>query len=248
LISLYFVRYATGYAPHQKTYLYLVWMLWAFIRIRSASRPLGVDSLYDKLPGLGGDIITFNYTEFFPRQIAKRVRHFHGTVSQYLRVDDRRLVTDDPMLRAATTVDGVAAFIHDLRLDVRDHPSLDMPAIVPPVSFKPVMSRLQLSEWAEADRSLQEADRIVIVGYSFATADEHFNDLLRNTRATTRVLVVNPDLTGCCERVCRILGIQQDALTDRERRGFTVRASNRVTCVGAGAKHLTSEFVEEMFR
>jgi hypothetical protein len=34
---------------------------------------------------------------------------------------------------------------------------------------------------------------IVIVGYSFAMADEHFNDLLRHTKTTTRILVVNPN-------------------------------------------------------
>ena len=74
LLSLYFTRYLLGAQREQKKYLYIIWMLWAFLRYRSARRPAVVESIYDRFPALGGKIITFNYTEFFqPRQISGRL-------------------------------------------------------------------------------------------------------------------------------------------------------------------------------
>ena len=35
---------------------------------------------------------------------------------------------------------------------------------------------------------------MVVIGYSFAMADEHFNDLLRHTNESATVVVVNPDI------------------------------------------------------
>lgn len=248
LLSHYFVRYAAGSVADQKTYLYLVWMLWAFLRVRSAGRPMREDSLYAELPRLGGQVITFNYTNFFYDTMARNVKHFHGRLDRYVRVDDHVVVTDDAGLRAATTVEGVVAFIAGLRLDIKETPAIDMPAIVPPVSFKPVMSREQLRLWAEADDLLQAADRVVIVGYSFAAADEHFNDLLRHCKSGARVLVVNPDLSESAERACRVLDISVETLQSSQREGFDVLSSRRLTCVGAKAEQVNSKFLQEMFR
>ena len=41
-------------------------------------------------------------------------------------------------------------------------------------------------DWIEA------ADKIIIVGYSFAFADEHFNDMLRQNARDKKVIIVNP--------------------------------------------------------
>jgi hypothetical protein len=72
------------------------------------------------------------------------VRFFHGRLDRYLHVEDRSVVTDDALLKAAVNVPAIAKFVEGLRLDVTKAPQIDMPSIVPPISFKPVMSREQL--------------------------------------------------------------------------------------------------------
>jgi len=51
---------------------------------------------------------------------------------------------------------------------------------------------------------IKSAKIIVILGYSFSTADEHFNDLLRKQNRTANLLVINPSIEPVIEQVCRI--------------------------------------------
>jgi hypothetical protein len=200
------------------------------------------------LPLLGGDVITFNYTNFFVGPMAKNVKFFHGQLDRYLRVDDRTTVSDSAALRATSSVESVAAFISGLRLDVSDVPRIDMPAIVPPIGFKPVMSREQLRTWAAADELLQRADQIIVVGYSFATADEHFNDLLRKSNTSARVVVVNPNLGPALIEAARVLGVDSASLVDRHHGEFEVRASRRLTGVNARGEDLDAALLEDLMR
>ena len=246
LMSLYFMKYSLGRAADQKSFLYIVWMLWAFLRLKSTGRPRRDQSLYARLPTLCNDVITFNYTNFFDRQILKRVRFFHGDLDHYLRVDTRELVGGTPELAAATTVEGIVALINHLRLDVKDAPALDIPALVPPTSFKPLMSRQQLKVWSDTDDAIERAAVAVIVGYSFAMADEHFNDLLRHSNPLLRVIVINPDLTTASKEACRILGIDPASLVSETRGKVEVRRTGRLTCAGAKADEVTAELLKAL--
>ena len=241
LLSHYFTLYTVGKQSDQKTFLYIAWLLWAYLRLKSAGRSSRTASLYTRLPALGGDVITFNYTNFFVGPMESRVKYFHGRLDRYLRADDRTVVDD--VLRATTSVDEVVAFFDHVRLDVAQIPHVDFPAIVPPISFKPVMSREQLLVWADADECLQRADAVVIVGYSFATADEHFNDLLRKTPPSCRVFVVNPDLEAAMPAACRILNVDPQTLERKQIAGFDVQASRRITCIAAKAEQLDAELL-----
>jgi hypothetical protein len=248
LLSTYFMLFSAGKPADQKTYLYLAWMLWAFLRSRSTNRMPLDNSIYPKLPSIGGDIVTFNYTNFFPSTLVKQVKFFHGRLDRYLRVDDRQVITDDPALLHATDVSSITSFLGTLRMDVREPGAIDLPAIVPPISFKPVMSREQLRTWVEVDDRLQNAAIIVVVGYSFASADEHFNDLLRRSNPHSRVLVVNPDLGTPLKNVCRVVDIDPESLSASQRRGYDRRASGRLIYVAAKAEVVDGAFIDEMSR
>lgn len=248
LLSNCFMLYTLGRASDQRKYLYIAWMLWAFLWLKSRCATMVPSSIYAKLPGFGADVITFNYTNFFDPQTAKRVLYFHGSLTGYLRADDRRLVTDDKQQSQALDVEKVAAFVRSLRLDATQAPALDMPAIVPPISFKPVMSRQQILDWADADDTLQRATHVVVVGYSFASADEHFNDLLRNTPSTSRLLVVNPDSETVLKRACRVLDVDLSTLSSRTVDGFTLLSSRRLSCLTAKAEDITPELLDAVFQ
>jgi hypothetical protein len=248
LLSTYFMLFSAGKPADQKTYLYLVWMLWAFLRIRSVNRMLLDNSIYPALPSIGGDIITFNYTNFFPPTLTKRVKFFHGRLDRYLRVDDRQVITDNPSLVHATDIPSIATFLGTLRMDVGEPSAIDLPAIVPPTSFKPVMSREQLRTWVQVDDCLQNAALVVVVGYSFASADEHFNDLLRRCSPHGRILVVNPDLGAPLKNVCRVLNINPESLNSSSRDGYERRGSGRLIFVAAKAEVVDSHFLNSMSR
>jgi hypothetical protein len=248
LLSIYFLRYQDGPAPDKKTYLYLAWMLWAFLRVRSSGLGPREDSIYARLPRIGADVITFNYTNFFDPSMLGRVKFFHGRLDEYLRLDSRDVVRADSALKAATNPNRIAEFVDGLRLDVKADPSIDIPAIVPPTSFKPVMSRDQLRTWVEADDLLQRAGVVVVVGYSFGAADEHFNDLLRKTPPRTRILIVNPDLDHAARVGCELLGIDPNRLAAARADKFDLVRAERLTCVRARATNVTSEFLDAVLR
>ena len=243
LLSFFFARYATGTAADRKKYLYLAWMLWAFLQIRSGRLGIRGQSIYKHLPRFGTNVITFNYTNFFDQAMSARVLFFHGRLDQFLRMDTRELVTNHQDLDSALDVDRVANFLGSLRLDVRESPAVDVPALVPPTSFKPLMSRQQLRTWVRADDLLQEAALVVIVGYSFGMADEHFNDLLRNGNPRARILVANPDQESA-RAACRVLGLPPDSLKATKRETLRLLVSNRLTWVDAGASDVTPELVD----
>ncbi len=68
----------------------------------------------------------------------------------------------------------------------------------------------------------------MIAAYSFALADEHFNDLLRHAAKFERVTLINPDLDGTTARAARVLRL--DASNHRrgsDRQGReTLRVGN----------------------
>jgi hypothetical protein len=101
-------------------------MLWSFLWLRPRCKSSRPNSIYAKLALLGGDVITFNYTDFFDPQTAKRVVYFHGSLAGYLRADDRQLVTGDQRQPRAVDVEGVVAFLHSLRLDVGQGGAIDL--------------------------------------------------------------------------------------------------------------------------
>ncbi len=245
LLALYFVRFLSGSPADQRTYLYLVWMLWAFLRSRSARATGQAASLYPRLASLADAVITFNYTPFI-RQVkppVEQVTFFHGRLDQYLALDTR-VSTDIPShLLETEDQSRVASFLQARRLDVEQSLRLDVPALVPPTLFKPVMSREQLLLWADADRALQTATMVVVVGYSFGIADEHFNDLLRKCNPLSRIVVVNPDPGVPVDAACRLLQLDRDRLHPIQG-ALPMQGSGRLVCVQARAEDIDRALIQ----
>ena len=61
--------------------------------------------------------------------------------------------------------------------------------------LKPILSYKYIELWAKASEWVQEAEHIVIVGYSFNSADEHFNDILRNLHFNKKIDIIVPEAT-----------------------------------------------------
>jgi hypothetical protein len=238
LLASQFVRFSrTSILAERRNYLYLSWLLWAYVKWKAVNAvQQGRPSICQLISGLSVSVISFNYTNFFSRDSDGSVCHFHGSIREYLRLEDRTIVADDELLNSAGTVKEIAnLFANHLRLEVESYPKLDLPGIVPPLSFKPIMSPDQLTRWAGAQQGIQSASHIVIIGYSFSRADDHFNALLRRSRSDVRVTIVNPDLLGVTRAALGALGdsVPGDLSVDDEGRidtgrvlGIRARAEN----------------------
>lgn len=253
LLSDLFTGFYTKRAPDQKKYLYVSWLLWAFLRLTMEEKcQNGPSGLYAELANLGSQdhVVTFNYTtKFLPPTLNSRVSHFHGNCLSYLRWDTQEMFGDDDKVAQATSVDRMAEFIGGLDMDVGKG-RIFLPGIVPPLAVKPVLCREFLSAWYRAGEVIDAASAIVVVGYSFNTVDRHFNDLIRKRagHANARLVVINPDIDTTGKNVCSLLGKAPDTLTEITRNGFEARQGGSLLLVKARSEELTMAKLRQLVR
>ncbi len=168
-----------------KNYLYISWALWAFLVARQkevlefhGANPL---PFYGNVPS-EVRAITLNYTSFLRRHLgANNAIYFHGGLAEYVRMDTRDLLDIEDILQCdpATFIREIVAPNVDVKNDDLRQQRHVIPALVPPLRLKPILSHRYIDLWSKASDWVKEAERIVVVGYSFNNADEHFNDILR---------------------------------------------------------------------
>lgn len=244
LMASLFTGYFTKHIPDQKKYFYLAWLLWAYIRHREdAGRNRRDRSFYKTLSevGPGGGIITFNYTDFFYGEERPQNGYFHGDSKSFIRFHKREYVTNNVQIKAANTLERMLDFINGLQVDwTTDPPEVSLPAIVPPLAMKPIICTEYLERWYECGQTIKKANKIVILGYSFSVADEHFNDLIRKGNKEAKLIVVDPVLEGVVTRVCQIVNQEQATLRSTNVQGFQCKAGGRLMFVKAKAEDIDS--------
>ena len=251
LMADLFTGYFTQHIPSQRKYFYLAWLLWACIKHKEeAARTKRDLSFYKTLSDLGvsgNNIITFNYTDFFDNQTRPRNGYFHGDCKGFIRFRTREYVVNDVELRNATTLERMETFIAGLQVDWKAEPPLvSLPAIVPPLAMKPIICSEYLDRWYECGQTIKKARKIVIAGYSFSIADEHFNDLIRKGNQRAALVVVDPCLEDVVRRVCHIIGQNPAELEARAIGELECQTAGRLTLVKAKAEALKAEQLREL--
>jgi hypothetical protein len=245
LLGNLFIGYFTKHTPDQKKYFYLAWLFWAYIRHKEdVGRATRDRSFYKTLSevGPGGGIITFNYTDFFYGDERPKNGYFHGNAKAFIRFHTREFVANNIQVREATTLARMLDFINSLRVDWdQDPPEVSLPAFIPPLAMKPIISTEYLERWYECGRTLKAAKTIVILGYSFSVADEHFNDLVRKYNRHAKLIVVDPNLEGPVNRVCQMLSHDKTRLRARNIAGLECKAEGRLMFVKAKAEEIDSK-------
>jgi hypothetical protein len=107
--------------------------------------------------------------------------------------------------------------------------------------MKPIISTEYLERWYECGRTLKAAKTIVILGYSFSVADEHFNDLIRKYNRDAKLIVVDPGLDGPMNRVCHMLSHDVTRLRAKNVAGLECKADGRLLFVKAKAEEIDSK-------
>ncbi len=225
-----------------KNYLYIAWALWAYLVARQrevlevhAESPL---PFYGNVPG---DLraITLNYTAFLERTLgATNTIYFHGGLSDYVRMDTRDLLPVDDILNCDP-----AAFIRDVVTPNVDVTADDLrqqrhviPALVPPLRLKPILSHKYIELWSRASDWVKQAEHVVVVGYSFNNADEHFNDILR-CHFDRRIDIVVPEAmsTQFIGRMEKIFGTAADQYSKIKVKGFNALKAKKIRLIAAKA-------------
>ena len=251
LLGDLFSGFFTKRIIEQKQYLYVGWLFWAYLRLKMEQALENPQrALYDQLQVLpdNSQFITLNYTnKFFPEPLRSRVHHFHGDCLSYIRFDTRELIRDNQRMLDAVSPEGIADFIKSLDIQIGIG-KIYLPGIVPPLSVKPVVSREHLETWYKCGLLIDQAQAIVITGYSFNSADEHFNDLIRKRRGNTevRIIVINPDIAGTVVNVCKMLGQAPEHLNDVQKAGFECKQGGNLLFVKATTEELTAKALTEL--
>ncbi|NDV43114.1 hypothetical protein [Flagellimonas sediminis] len=95
---------------------------------------------------------------------------------------------------------------------------VSMPLIIPPVQHKEYdqFGSLFESLWNEAEKKIQEADKIIIIGYSFPNTDYRSSELFKSAfvkRSTMpKITIINPTPDPIAERFIYELGITESNL------------------------------------
>lgn len=195
-----------------KNYIYISWVLWAYLVYKQ--KKVMDNYQEDDLPfysNLSTEIkaITLNYTSFLEYQLGKEnVIYFHGSLAEYVRMDTRNLLPIEN-INDINIVDFIENIIKPNTDVISEEPKHTIPSLVPPLRLKPILSHKYIELWAKAADWIREADHIVVVGYSFNTADEHFNDILRCLHSDKKIDIIVPEAitNNFKRRIEKIFGI-----------------------------------------
>jgi hypothetical protein len=228
-----------------KNYLYIAWSLWAYLVAKQnqvlAAHEVSALPFYGKIPK---DVraITLNYTAFLQRRLGtEQALYFHGGLAEYVRMDTRDLL---PIERIHDL--DPAAFIREIVApnvdfsgdDLHQHKHV-IPALVPPLRLKPILSHRYIELWGQASAWVRDARHIVVVGYSFNNADEHFNDILR-CHPDRKVDVVVPEATTpeFCARMEKVFGTASNQYNKVTVNGFYALQAKKIRLIKARADEI----------
>lgn len=225
-----------------KNYIYIAWALWAYL-VAKQKEVLAAHG-GKALPFYGGipvDVraITLNYTAFLEQSLGEaKTIYFHGGLGDYVRMDTRDLLPVDQILECDPTQfirDVVAPNVDVNHEDIRQQRHV-IPALVPPLRLKPILSHRYIDLWSKASNWVKEAEHVVVVGYSFNNADEHFNDILR-CHPDRRIDIVVPEATSPAfvARMEKLFGTAANQYNTIKVNGFSGLKAKKVRLIAAKA-------------
>lgn len=225
-----------------KIYLYIAWALWAYLVDRQKTvlekHGSGPIPFYAAVP-LSARAITLNYTSFLQQHLGSaQTIYFHGGLSEYVRMDTRDLLSIENIAAcdpASFIRERVARNVNVTHEDLRQQRHV-IPSLVPPLRLKPILSYRYIDLWSQAAAWVKEANRIVVVGYSFNSADEHFNDILR-AYPDRHVDIVVPEATGTAflQRMEKVFGTSATQYNNITVQGFDSMKARKVRLIAARA-------------
>lgn len=74
--------------------------------------------------------------------------------------------------------------------------------VLPPLKLRPVISKHYIDTWYHASQMVLRASKIIILGYSFSSADNYFCDMLRENH-DAQIIIIDKNMEhGNCKSQC----------------------------------------------
>jgi hypothetical protein len=238
LLSDSFVGFYTGKEADIKRYMYVAWLLWSYMLFKEISVKDLLNSIYDRLDK-NSKFITFNYTDFISNSIQKENRiHFHGYNRSYIRLKNREFITpeENNALKNIHSLKDIYSLIQ--RLPIINNQDKLIPGIIPPIEIKPLISISFLKLWSKAMNWIKEADKIIIIGYSFAFADEHFNDMIRQSARNKKIIIVNPAFKTIIPQLTLIFNCYDNNFHETEIQNKAALKYENLTIINSKAEEI----------
>lgn len=231
-----------------KNYIYISWMMWAYLvfaekqvisRLQIEGMPI---PFYSNIPQ-NWKAITLNYTSFLEKQLGKEnVIYFHGGLSEYVNMTDRTYMDIDNYQNIDIIQfieDCVKPNIHisENENEVQRHV---IPALVPPLKLKPVLSSKYIEKWHNAAQWIKDTEKIIIIGYSFNSADDHFNDILRQNYSGKTIYIIAPDVdsNNSLNNFQKVFSCPVNNWTIGQKQGKKLLSHNSVNLIKACANEI----------
>lgn len=238
-----FLGFYNQHVADVKNYIYISWCLWGYLvtKQQSVLKDDNYLPFYNDLPD-DLNAITLNYTTFFLKNIPDGdVIYFHGGLAEYVRMDTRQLLPishlEDVKIESFIK-DEIAKNLDFSSDDVIKHKYV-IPSLVPPLKLKPVLSNKYIETWAKASDLIHNADKVIVVGYSFNNADEHFNDIVRNGGEKSYDIIA-PDVLSelYMERIEKVFGVSLGSFTNTKVNGFPAKTNSYIRLIEAKAEQI----------
>ena len=146
-----------------------------------------------------------------------------------------------------TTIDLEDFFKNQLAAEISfdpDHKSIPIPSFLPPLKLRPVISKHYIDTWYHASQMVLRASKIIILGYSFSSADNYFCDMLRENH-DAQIIIIDKNMETASRNVCRCLQLDANRYTRQIKDGHEIRKyNNRVTILGADLSDVNLDDVE----
>ncbi|WP_421216907.1 hypothetical protein [Aeromonas enteropelogenes] len=227
-----------------KNYIYISWCLWGYL-VWKQNHVLnsfngGEMPFYSNLPK-GIDAITLNYTTFLENTGIENIIYFHGGLSEYVRMDTRQLlpINNIDNINLKRFIDEeISSNIDFSNNDIESQKHV-IPSMVPPLKLKPILSHKYIDTWARAAELIHNAQKVVVIGYSFNNSDEHFNDIIRNS-ITRKYDIVAPDVLSdsFLRRIEKVFNVPISNFSNTNVQGKSAKTTQHIRLISACADQL----------
>lgn len=109
-----------------------------------------------------------------------------------------------------------------------------IPMFLPPMKIKPVLSRSYIKIWFESEKVIKDADKIIIIGFSFNHSDEHINGILRDCK-NKNIFIIDAEIEKVITALESIFYYSLEDYTSVKIQGFDAKKCRTITLIKAKA-------------
>ena len=112
-----------------------------------------------------------------------------------------------------------------------------IPMFLPPMKIKPVLSRSYIKIWFESEKVIKDADKIIIIGFSFNHSDEHINGILRDCK-NKNIFIIDAEIEKVITALESIFNYRSEDYTKVRIQGYFAKRYGTITLINAKAHEI----------